>query len=64
MLLTEKKDKLTASGATLGYIDRHYREQYKYIDYKIIIITKTKKKEQQKVYTCCGTITGVQYNKL
>ena len=64
MLLTEKKRlKLTASGATLGYIDRHYREQYKYIDYKTII-TKTKKREQQKVYTCCGTIAGVQYNKL
>ena len=65
MLLTEKKRlKLTASGATLGCIDRHYREQYKYIDNKTIIITKTKKREQQKVYTCCGTIAGVQYNKL
>ena len=61
MLLTDKKDKLTASGVILGYIDRHYREQYKYTDYKTTIITKTKK---QKVYTCCGTIAGVQSNKL
>ena len=65
MLHTEKKRlKLTAPGVTFGYIDRHYREQYKYIDYKTIIITKTEKREQQKVYTCCLMIAGVQYNKL
>ena len=40
----EKRLKLTASGVTFGYIDRHYREWYRYIDYKTIIITKTKKK--------------------
>ena len=60
----QKKKTLTASGVTLGYKDRHYREYTdykKYTDYKTIIITKTKKKRTIESlhllwYDCWSTV--------